>query len=154
MQKSFIEKLNDANYGKRGIYIAAGTFAVILLVKLFVTPTLEPRFGEPFWVALRRTVEIVETLVMLNLFAFFISIIAFKEKIGHKIIYAMQLKDTSYFKDKWVLFWIKSIWISFGVLAVTTVIKQSLFKSWSSFFFLIAMLCIPFFIMPRLRRRL
>ncbi len=152
MQKSFLEKLNESNYGKRGMYIAGATIVAIVLIKVFVTPQIEHNFKHPNWLLFKSVVETIETIAVINTFAFFGAILLFREKIGHKIMYAMQLRDTSYFKDKWILYWIKSLWICFIAIGFTTVIKQSLFKSWESFFFLLLLLVFPFFILPKLRK--
>ncbi len=151
-EKSFIEKIQNANFGKRGIYIGVATLVAIVIIKLFVTPLIQPYFENGFWRAFKQIVKTTENLVMLNIFAFFICIIFFKNSIGGKIIYAMQLKDKSYFKDKWILLWMQSLLWCFVILGITTVVQQALFKSWNSFFFLCLFICIPFLIMPRLQK--
>jgi hypothetical protein len=150
--KSFIEKLQGANVGKKGMYIGAATLAAIVLIKLFVAPLLQPYFGNSFWKTFKQLLNICESVIMINVFAFFLCIVFMRNTIGAKIVYAMQLQDSSYFKDKWILWWLKSILWSFVLLGVTTVLQQSFFKSWMSFFYLCFFISIPFFIMPRLQK--
>jgi hypothetical protein len=152
--KSFIEKMNDANYGKRGMYIAGVTILAILIVKLFVVPVFEPLHERPFFRNVRFWNNLIENIAIFNIAAFFLCIVFFKEKIGHKLLYAMQLKDKNYFKEKWVLLWLKSLWISIAIIGVTTVISQALFKSWMSFIWLILFLCIPFYMLPKIKSKL
>jgi hypothetical protein len=152
MQKSFIEKLQNANFGKRGLYIGIATLVAIVVIKLFITPLLQPYYGNAFWKSAKYIVRLCENIAMFNVVAFFASIFFLRNGVGGKIVYAMQLQDKSYFKDKWILWWLQSILISFVVLGITTVIQQALFKSWMSFLYLCVFISIPFFIMPKLQK--
>jgi hypothetical protein len=150
--KSFIEKLQGANVGKKGMYIGAATLAAIVVIKLFIAPLLQPYFANSFWKTFKQILSICESVIMIYVFAFFLCIVFMRNTVGGKIVYAMQLQDKSYFKDKWILWWLKSIFWSFVLLGITTVLQQSFFKSWMSFFYLCFFISIPFFIMPRLQK--
>lgn len=151
--KSFLEKMNDANYGKRGLYIAGITLLAILVIKLLVVPFLQPLEKRPFFASLKYWNNIIENIALFNIIAFFLCIIFFRQQIGGKLLYAMQLKDKTYFKDKWILIWLKSIWVCLGIIAITTVIGHAFFKSWMSFIFLCIFISIPFYLMPKLQSR-
>lgn len=151
--KSFLEKMNDTNYGKKGMYIAGITVIAIFFVKLLVVPFIKPYYNNSFFKNLRFWNSIIENIAIFNILAFFACIIFFKQQIGGKLLYATQLKDKTYFKEKWILVWIKSLWICIVVIGITTVISQALFKTWTSFILLCLFICIPFYLMPKLKKR-
>jgi hypothetical protein len=64
----------------------------------------------------------------------------------------MQLKDTTYFKDKWIGWWLKSILFSMLIIGITTFVTNTLFKSWFSYLFFIAIVCLPFFLKKKLNQ--
>jgi hypothetical protein len=153
MQQSFFEKMNEANTGKKGIYIAGATVIAILLIKLILVPILAPLDERPFFNHLKYWNNLVENIALVNILIFFVLIIFYRQGIGGKLLYAMQLKDKTYFQEKWILVWLKTIWISLAILAITTVISQAFFKGWGSFIFLVLLVGIPFYMNYKLKQR-
>ncbi len=145
--------MNSASFGKSGMYIAGITVLTIFFVKLLVVPFISHLYTTPFFVALRFWVYLIENLAIFNIIAFFLCIIFFKKQIGSKLLYAMQLKDKRYFKDKWILHWLSSIWVCIGIIGITTVITQALFKSWGSFIILLLIISIPYYILPKIKHK-
>ncbi len=151
-KKSFIEKLQNANFGKKGIYLGIATLVAIIVIKIFVVPLLQPYYNSPFWKNFQFAISLLESIAICNVIAFFVCIVFLKNGVGGKIIYAMQLQDTNYFKDKWILWWLRSLIWCFIALGFTTVIQQAFFKPWSSFVYLCIFIAIPFFIMPKMKK--
>jgi hypothetical protein len=148
--KSFIEKLNGLNFGKTTMILSFVAIAISLITKIFIVPFIEKNYGNSFYTNLKTTINIIENLAIVNLVAFFVSIIFFRQKAGSKILYYMQLKDTTYFKDKWIGWWLKSILFSMFIIGITTFVTNTLFKGWFSYLFFIAIVCLPFFLKKKL----
>jgi hypothetical protein len=148
--KSFIEKLNRLNFGKTAMVFSFIAIGASLITKVFIVPFIEKDYSKHFYTNLKTIINIIENIAILNLLAFFVSIIFFKQKIGGKILYYMQLKDITYFKEKWIGWWLKSILFSMLIIGITTFVTNTLFKGWFSYLFFIAIVCLPFFLKKKL----
>ncbi len=148
--KSFIEKLNGLNFGRTAMVLSFIAIGASLITKLFIVPFIQKDYINNFYTNLKTTISILENLAIINIVGFFISILFFRNKIGGKILYYMQLKDTSYFKDKWIGWWLKTILFSMLIIGITTFVTNTLFKGWFSYLFFIAIVCLPFFLKKKL----
>jgi hypothetical protein len=149
--KNFIERLNGVNFGKRALLLSIIAACISLLVKVFVVPFIQHKYNNSFFIALKFWINLIENIAILNVLLFFVCLIFFKAKIGNKILYYMQSRDTTYNKDKWIGTWLNSIIISIIIIGITTYVYYTLFKNWWQYLFFLLLLCLPFVIKNKLQ---
>jgi hypothetical protein len=145
---NFLEKMNKQNFGKKAFFFTLIAIAISLFVKLFWVPKNVELLSNAFFIKFKFWIKVVENIAMLNIAAFFICLIAFKQKIGFTIIQAMQGQNTT---NKWIPFWLQTILYSLIILGITTFITHTLFKSWVQYFLLIALIVVPFLLKNKLQ---
>lgn len=155
MQKSFIEKLQNNNFGKRGYFLAAASLVVIAAIKTLVTPRCQTFLHSQSGRFVYQIINWTDTLAICVFVLFFAALSFFRNKpLGQSLIGAMVTRDSKNFKPRWIIYWLRAILISFLVLAVTTILLQAFYKSWWSFAGLAAIVLLTILFSERVRQRM